>query len=65
MVFFFIVEILIIIAGIYLFRSRRKLFDYRGRENDNYASANLRIAIVVLIWVHAAILTGLMIYEIK
>ena len=64
-IFFGVVEVLIIVAGIYLFRSRKQLFDHRGQENDNYASANLRLAIVALVWIHAAILTGLMIYELK
>lgn len=64
-IFFSMVEVLIILAGIYLFRSRKQFFDHRGQENDNYASANLRVAIVTLVWLHALILTGLMIYELK
>lgn len=63
-VFFGLLELLIIGAGIYLFRCRKKLFDYRGAEDDTYASANLRMAMVILVWIHAVILTALMIYEV-
>jgi hypothetical protein len=63
-VFFGLLELLIISAGIYLFRCRKKLFGYRGEEGDTYASANLRMAMVILVWIHAVILTALMIYEV-
>jgi hypothetical protein len=62
--FFLVLELLIIAAGIYVFRSREKLFAYKGKEGDTYASANLRLAMVVLIWVHAVIFTGLMIFQV-
>lgn len=63
-VFFGLVELLIIGAGIYLFRCRKKLFGYKGEEGDTYASANLRMVMVVLVWIHAVIITALMIFEV-
>jgi hypothetical protein len=38
-VFFGVLELLIIGAGIYLFRCRKKLFGYKDQEGDTYASA--------------------------
>jgi hypothetical protein len=63
-VFFCVLELLIIAAGVYVFRSREKLFAYKGKEGDTYASANLRLAMVVLIWVHAVIFGAVMIFEV-
>ena len=63
-VFFGLLELLIIGAGIYIFRCRKKLFGYKGEEGDTYASAQLRMIMVVLVWIHAVIITGLMIYEV-
>jgi hypothetical protein len=63
-VFFCVLELLIIAAGIYVFRSREKLFAYKGKEGDTYASSNLRLAMVVLIWVHAVIFTAVMIFKV-
>ena len=63
-VFFAFLELLIIGAGIYIFRERKKLFGFKGEEGDTYASANLRMIMVVLVWIHAVIITALMIYEI-
>ena len=63
-VFFAVLEVMIIGAGIVIFRSRTKLFAYRKEEGDTYASANLRMAMVVLVWIHAVIITALMIYEV-
>ncbi len=62
--FFCFLEALIVFAGIYLFNCRDKLFGYKGREGDSYASANLRLAMVILIWVHAVIFIGIMIFEV-
>lgn len=62
--FFGAIELLIIGAGVYVFRSREKLFGYLGSEGDTYASANLRLAMVVIIWVHSVILTAIMIFEV-
>jgi hypothetical protein len=63
-VVFGVLEVLIVGAGIYVFRQRGKLFGYKGSEGDTYASANLRLAMVVLIWIHAVIVTAIMIFEI-
>ena len=63
-VFFGVLEVLIIAAGVYIYRNREKFFGYKGGEGDTYASANLRMIMVVLIWIHAVIITALMIYEI-
>ena len=63
-IFFSILELIIIGAGIYIFRHRTKLFGYKGEEGDTYASANLRLVMVVLVWIHAVIITALMIYEV-
>lgn len=38
--FFLVLELLIIAAGIYVFRSREKLFAYKGKEGYTYASAS-------------------------
>ena len=63
-VFFACLEVLILAAGVYIFRQRKKLFGYKGEEGDTYASANLRMIMVVLVWIHAVIITALMIYEV-
>lgn len=63
-VVFSLLEILIIAAGIYVFRQRRKLFGFKEAEGDTYASANLRLAMVVLIWIHAVVVTAILIFEI-
>jgi hypothetical protein len=60
-IFFGLVELLVIVGGIYLLRNRKKFFGYKGSEGDTYASANLRMIMVVLVWIHAVILIGLMI----
>ena len=63
-VFFGLLELVVIGAGIYIFRCRKKLFAYKGEEGDTYASANLRMAMVILVWIHAVVITALMIYEV-
>jgi len=63
-VFFGFLELLLIGAGFYIFRCRKTLFGFKGEEGDTYASAQLRMIMVVLVWVHAVIITGLMIYEV-
>lgn len=47
-VFFGFLELLVIGAGIYIFRQRKKLFGFK-KEGDTYASANLRMMMVFLI----------------
>lgn len=63
-VFFALLEVLIIAAGFYMYRHRKKFFGYKGEEGDTYASANLRMIMVVLVWIHAVIITALMIFEV-
>jgi hypothetical protein len=62
-IFFAILELLIIGAGIYIYRNPKAFFGYKGQEGDSYASANLRMIMVVLVWIHAVIITALMIFE--
>jgi len=63
-IFFSLIEVLIIWAGIYFVRHREKFFSHKRGEDDTYASANLRLAMVVLIWVHSVIVTAIMIFEV-
>jgi threonine dehydrogenase-like Zn-dependent dehydrogenase len=63
-IFFAVLELLILAAGFYIFKNRKKFFGYKGEEGDTYASANLRMIMVVLVWIHAVIITALMIYEV-
>jgi hypothetical protein len=63
-IFFSFVLQLELIAGFYAVRNRKALFDHKGNEDDTYASANLRMWMVILIWIHAVIITALMIYEV-
>ena len=63
-IFFAFIDVLLIAAGIYLIRCRDKLFGYKGHEGDTSASANLRMAMLVLIWIHAIIITTIMIFEV-
>ena len=63
-IFFAFTEVLLIAAGIYLIHCRDKLFGYKGNEGDTYAAANLRMAMLVIIWIHAIILNTIMIFEV-
>ena len=63
-VFFGILLLLVLSAGLYLFRHRKQFFDHRGEEGDTYASANLRMWLVILIWIHAVAITTLLIFEV-
>ena len=63
-IFFILIEIAIIYVGVYFIRNRQKFFGHKGREGDDYASANLRVAMVVLVWIHSVIITGIMIFEV-
>ena len=42
-VFFGVLLLLVLGAGFYIIRNRRKFFSYQGDVNDSYASANLRM----------------------
>lgn len=63
-IFFSFVEALIIWAGFYLYRKREKLFSHKTSEGDTYASANLRLGMVVLISIHSVIVGAVMIFEV-
>ncbi|MGH7937769.1 MAG: hypothetical protein ACRD5Z_22610 [Bryobacteraceae bacterium] len=63
-VFFSLVLILILWSGVYAFRNRNAFFAHRGDEGDSYASANLRMWMVILIWIHAMIISAFMIFEV-
>ena len=58
------VEALLLAAGVYVYRQRHNLFGFRGKEGDSYASSNLRMTMVVLVFIHAVILLALMIFEV-
>ncbi len=55
---------LVLSAGFYAFRHRKQFFGYRASEGDTYASANLRMWLVILVWIHAVVITALMIFEV-
>ncbi len=63
--FFSVAFLLLISAAIYLIRHRKKFFGYHfGDPGDTYASANLRMWMVILILIHAIVITGIMIFEV-
>jgi hypothetical protein len=62
--FFGIAFLLLIAAAIYLIRNRKKFFGYQGDPGDTYASANLRMWMVILILIHAIVITFIMILEV-
>ncbi len=63
-VFFCLLLVLVLGAGFYMFRHRKQFFGYHGQEGDTYASANLRMWLVILVWIHAVIITAVMIFEV-
>jgi hypothetical protein len=63
-VFFSVLLLLVVSAGIYIIRNRAEFFGHKGKEGDSYASANLRMWLVILVWIHAVIITALMIFEV-
>ena len=63
-VFFSMLLLLVLGAGFYMFRNRKKFFGHVGGEGDTYASANLRMWLVILVWIHAVVITTLMIFEV-
>ncbi len=62
-VFFSALLLLVLAAGFYMLRNRNKFFAHTGDASDSYASANLRMWLVILVWIHAVIITALMIFE--
>ena len=63
-VFFSVLLVLVLAAGFYMLRNRKKFFAHTGDASDCYASANLRMWLVILVWLHAVIITTLMIFEV-
>jgi hypothetical protein len=63
-VFFSILLLLVLSAGFYMLRNRKKFFGHHGQEGDTYASANLRMWLIILVWIHAVVITTLMIFEV-
>ena len=63
-VFFGLLLFLVLCAGFYIFRHRKQFFGYHGGEGDTYASANLRMWLVILVWIHAVVITAIMIFEV-
>ena len=63
-VFFGFVLVLLLGAAIYMFRNRKRFFSHTGDPGDTHASANLRMWMVVLILIHAIIVTAFMIFEV-
>jgi len=63
-VFFSVLLVLVLAAGFYMFRHRQAFFGHKGDASDTYASANLRMWLVILVWIHAVIITTLMIFEV-
>ncbi len=62
--FFGFLLLLLLAAGFYIVRNRKQFFGYKADNNDTYASANLRMWLVLLVWIHAVAITALMIYEV-
>lgn len=63
-VFFAFLLLMVLSAGYYMFRNRKQFFGYHGQEGDTYASANLRMWLVILVWIHAVVITAVMIFEV-
>ena len=63
-VFFGILLSLLLCVGFYMFRNRKKFFGHTTDPSDTYASANLRMWLIILVWIHAVVITALMIFEV-
>jgi hypothetical protein len=63
-VFFTVVLVGLLAAAIYMLRNRKKFFSHSGDPGDTYASANLRMWMVILILIHAIVVTTIMIFEV-
>jgi hypothetical protein len=62
--FFSVMLLLLLTAAIYMVRNRKKFFSHTGDPGDTYASANLRMWMVILILIHAIVITTIMIFEV-
>lgn len=65
-IFFSICLVAVIAAAIYVRRNREKFFSGKSadRTTDSPAAGNLRMWMVVLVLIHAAVILTLMIFEI-
>ena len=62
--FFSVMLLLLLTAAVYMVRNRKKFFSHTGDPGDTYASANLRMWMVILILIHAIVITTIMIFEV-
>jgi hypothetical protein len=63
-VFFGLLLLVVLLAGFYLFRSRQRFFGHHADPADSYASANLRMWMALLVWIHAVVILIAMLYRI-
>ena len=61
---FSLVLLVVLGAGVYVFRKRDKLFAHKHDASDSYASSNLRMWMVLLVWIHAVVILIAMIYRV-
>ncbi len=47
---FSVLLVLVLTAGLYILRNRQKFFGHTGDASDSYALANLRMWLVLLVW---------------
>ena len=62
-VFFGLVFVALLTVTFYVIRNRKRLFSHKIGD-DTYASANLRMWMIILVLIHAIILSLLMLYEV-
>jgi hypothetical protein len=63
-VFFSVLLVLLLAAAGYIFRNRKTFFSHTGDPGDTRASANLRMWMIILILMHAVVVTTVMIFEV-
>jgi hypothetical protein len=62
--FFSVLLVLLLAVAAYMLRNYRRFFSHTGDPGDTYALANLRLWMVILILVHAIVITAIMIFEV-
>lgn len=65
-IFFAVLLVAVVAIGLYVIHHRKKFFSPRDadRTTDSPAAGNLRMWMIVLVLIHAAILLALMIFEV-
>jgi hypothetical protein len=63
-IFFSLVLMVVLGLGFYLCRIREQLFAHKHDASDSYASSNLRMWMVLLVWIHAVVILIAMIYRV-